>query len=157
MKGKALRIICVGKLRQDWWRPAFAHYLEAARKWRNIDLIEVKDGKSGRLPEERAAEECAKILDCLASRDAVVALSEKGRLMSSEKFAAFLQNWDDREQKRLNFIVGGPYGLTPAFLKDCADILSLSPMTWPHELARILLLEQLFRADCIINRFPYHH
>ena len=122
-----------------------------------MEVVEIRDSSASLSPGERVQEECARIRNCLSGRDAAVALSEGGKQMSSAAFAEFLRDWDEKEQKRLNFVIGGPFGLSPDFLADSYRLLSLSSMTWPHELARILLAEQIFRAGCIKNNFPYHH
>lgn len=147
----------MGKLKQDYWREAWLHYLAACRKWRPIEVVEVKDGAASLNRIRRCEEECSRLSGALDGRDAAIALSENGRQLTSQSFAEFLRKWDDREQKRINFIIGGPFGLTESFLENCADTLSLSSMTWPHELARVLLSEQIFRALCILGNFPYHH
>lgn len=156
MKGRPIRIVCVGKLKQDYWRAAWLHYLEACRKWRPVEVVEVKDG-GGSHNLKRSEEECGRIAAVLDGRDVAIALSENGCQMDSLSFAEFLRKLDEREQKRINFIIGGPFGLTQSFLGNCVCVLSMSAMTWPHELARVMLAEQLFRALCILGNFPYHH
>lgn len=155
MKSKALKIICVGKLKQTFCRDACDHYLRLAGKWRAVECVEVRDG--GADPATRMAAEARNILAQTGPRDLLVALHEEGRQFTSPQFAAFLQKMDESEQRRLAFIVGGPFGLEPQLLARCAMRISLSAMTWPHELARALLLEQIFRAECILRNSPYHH
>ena len=92
----------------------------------------------------------------IAPKSCLVALHETGAAMDSREFAAFLRDLDENARRPV-FVVGGPFGLSPALLADCRSLLSLSPMTFPHELARVMLLEQLFRAETILRRFPYHH
>ena len=157
MKGKLTRIVCVGKLKHGIWREAWEHYLAQAAKWRDLEIVEIKDSPASLPTERRIEEDCARIQASLANRDAAFALAERGRMMDSISFANFLRDWDEKEQKKLTFIVGGPFGLSPSFLDNCAGLISLSTMTWPHELCRIMLVEQIFRAGCILNHFPYHH
>lgn len=117
----------------------------------------MKDGNTKLDAEQRTLEEGKNILAHISEKDHLFALSEDGMNMTSGQFAAFLRNNDEHARRRLNFIIGGPFGLSATVLSRCTGKLSLSAMTWPHELARVLLLEQLFRAECIIRKFPYHH
>lgn len=157
MKGKPIRIVCVGKLKQDFCQKAWEYYLSAARKWRPIEVLELRDAPADLPPARRVEEEGKRIAAALGGRDGAIPLSENGRQLASETFADFLRQWDEREGKRLSFIIGGPYGLAQSILNSSAFVLSLSAMTWPHELARVLLMEQIFRAMCILGKFPYHH
>lgn len=157
MKGKPLRLICIGKIKTEHWKQACGHYLKHAARWRGIEVVELRDSDAS-LPEKtRIRAEGEKILAMLNEKDLAIALDENGENMSSRAFADFLHLWADQSGKKANFIIGGPFGLSEQVLARCPQKISLSRMTWPHELARALLLEQIFRADCILNNFPYHH
>ena len=87
----------------------------------------------------------------------VILLDEAGKSMDSRGFATYLDNWRQRSPKRLIFILGGAYGFSQDIRDRAAGLLSLSPMTFNHQLARIVFLEQLYRGMTILNGHPYHH
>jgi 23S rRNA (pseudouridine1915-N3)-methyltransferase len=86
----------------------------------------------------------------------VVALDERGKTLGSEDFAQRLLRWRDDGKPALSFVIGGADGLDPAFVKAADLTLSFSPLTWPHQLVRIMLAEQLYRATTILSGHPYH-
>lgn len=124
---------------------------------RPIDCLEIRDASSSLPADARKLQESQYILQQVTGKDLLIGLHEKGAIMTSPEFAAFLRNLDEKDQRRINFIIGGPFGLSAPLLEKCACKISLSAMTWPHELARVLLLEQIFRAECILRNYPYHH
>lgn len=148
-------IICIGKLKTAYWQAACAHYVRQLAHWRRIEIIELKDSKKE--PASRPEEEGKRILAALLPADLPIALTEGGKRMTSPQFAHFLHDCDEITRARPVFIIGGPYGLSPGTLQRCPLHFSLSDLTWPHELARALLLEQLYRAESIIRNLPYHH
>lgn len=152
---KKLRIICIGKLKTDCWKAAAALYIRRLNKWRAIELLELKDVEAP--PGERSTLESKNILQRLETRDCAIALDEHGTSWSSSQLATFLKSTDERAVKRPTFIIGGPFGLSKELLQKCQICLSLSQMTLPHELARVVLLEQIYRAETIITGIPYHH
>lgn len=154
---KAARIICIGKIRTAYWKDACSHYLKLLRNFRNIEITELRDAQGSLNWMERNEIEGARILSSLRESDLSIALSENGKILDSFQFAALLKNCDEHLQKRPTFIIGGPYGLSQAIFFACNEKISLSAMTFPHELARVLLLEQLFRAESILRNTPYHH
>jgi len=85
-----------------------------------------------------------------------VALDERGRTLGSEAFAQLLARWRDEGKASTNFVIGGADGLDPALVARAAMTLSFSPLTWPHQLVRIMLAEQLYRATTILSGHPYH-
>lgn len=107
--------------------------------------------------KERNHQEGVRILASLKQSDLPIALDAAGAAFTSREFAQFLAACDLSLRKRPAFIIGGPYGLAPEVLAACAQRISLSAMTFPHELARVLLLEQIYRAETILRNFPYHH
>ena len=137
-----LRLIAVGRLRKPWVADGVALYL---RRLPGLVITEVKD--SGPQREAEA------ILAALRPDERLVALSEEGALLSSTAFAEQLAR---RSADRLAFVIGGADGLAPALRQQASWLLSLSPLTFPHELARLLLLEQLYRAGTILRGGPYH-
>lgn len=145
-------VICVGKIRADYWRAACGHYLRLLEHWRQVMVIEVRDGGAGGI-----AREGEQILSKIPPRDFPIALDASGRAMTSPQFAQLLRQCDEVEMKRPAFIIGGPWGLDESVLKHCSLHLSLSPMIFTHELARVLLLEQIYRAESILRGSPYHH
>ena len=154
MSLKNLRIVAVGALRSPHWKAAAAHYLERLGHWRRIHEHVVKDADAG-LPEaERVRLEGQRLLQAVRADDYLVCLDERGRSMSSHAFAAFL---DAVVSRTACFVLGGPYGLAEMVRSRSRFVLSLGPMTLPHELARVVLLEQVYRAEAILRKLPYHH
>jgi 23S rRNA (pseudouridine1915-N3)-methyltransferase len=115
------------------------------------------------LPESRAgsaasrkAEEARAIHEHLPGNVTLVALDEHGRATGSEDFAKRIARWRDDGKQDLTFVIGGADGLDPEFINAADLVLSFSPLTWPHQLVRIMLAEQLYRATTILSGHPYH-
>ena len=156
MAGK-VRVVCVGKLKIPFCKDACAHYLTRIGHYRQILCSEVRDGDSSLPPDRRKAEEGQRILEALGPGDFLIALDEHGDTLTSEKFARLLQKLDTEASGTPCFVVGGAYGLDGRVLERARRCLSLSAMTFPHELARVVLFEHLYRAECILHKSPYHH
>lgn len=141
-------VIAVGKIKDRSLAGLCDGFAERVRRQAKLEVAEVRDGT--------AAEEGGRLARALAKRraDRVYALAEEGRMPTSAAFAEELGAFEGRS---VNFVVGGAYGLAPE-VKARADVcLSLSRMTFTHEVARMLLLEQLYRALAIRAGSPYHH
>jgi 23S rRNA (pseudouridine1915-N3)-methyltransferase len=95
-------------------------------------------------------------LSTLIPKGFVIALDEKGQTMDSKAFSALLQNVRDKEQGTLAFILGGPDGLDDSIKDKANKVLSFGPMTWPHQLALALLMEQIYRGLTLLAGHPYH-
>ena len=142
MNPSRCRIIAIGKVRKTWVQEGIALYL---KRLPGLTIVELRDGN----PEKEAES----IRQTLRSDEWPVMLMEQGETLTSISFSERLRNLGSQ---RLAFVIGGADGLT-AELKGLAHWkLSLSPMTFPHELARLLLIEQLFRAQAIQQGSPYH-
>lgn len=155
-RGKNLRILCVGKTRLPFLRDAEAFYLERLGHLRGISLDTVRDGDAGLAPAKRVQLEGSRLLGALDKADLPIALDEHGRALNSTDFAAFLGNLD-LGRERPCFIIGGSHGLSKELLGASRHKIRLSSLTFTHELARMLLLEQLYRAETILRGYPYHH
>ena len=153
---KRLHLLAVGKLRAPHWQAAAAWY--AQRLARAFSLTErlVKDAGMA-APEERARAEGERILAALAPEQYPICLDERGKQFTSPEFAVFLARLYDQAEKIPCFIIGGAFGLAPAVLDTARAVVSLGRITLPHELARVVLLEQLYRVDQIWRNSPYHH
>ena len=151
-----IHIIAVGRLREPHWKAAAEAY--AKRLKHGYELIEtvVRDGDATLSAADRTALEGDRIIQSLKGNLMPVCLDEHGETLTSALFARFLQQCFDTARTPC-FIVGGAYGLSRPVKERAAKLLSLGPMTLPHELARVLLLEQLYRADSIMRGRPYHH
>ena len=123
-------------------------------EWR---LFSVKKNSGAVSPEKLKNEESLVILDSLKPEDWLVALDEKGTTVNSRKLAEFIQDRGNESIKRLVFLIGGAYGLDEALLKKSKFIWSLSPLTFPHQLVRLILAEQIYRACSIGRNEKYHH
>jgi len=146
-------ILAVGRDRTGPARELFEDYRR--RSLWPIELVEIT--AAGRLPAaRRRAEEGLRLLAALP-RDAVpIALDEHGRQLDSESFARRLGDWRERGEHDLAFLIGGPDGLEPSVLARARAVYALGRMTWPHRLVRVLLAEQLYRAQAILAGHPYH-
>lgn len=148
-------IICVGKIRAGYWRDACGHYLDLLARWRPISVVEIRDAKEAGITGIK--KEGEQILGKITPQDFAIALNAAGKAMTSPQFANFLRECDEVRMKRPSFVIGGPWGLDATVLEKCQARISLSPMTFTHELARVLLLEQIYRAESILRGGPYHH
>ncbi len=117
------------------------------------ELVEIKDG-SDRDPAKRKREESSKLLDQADGR--IVALDERGKRFRSDEIAAVVGDWETRAVSRVSFLIGGADGHTPDLLDRADATWQLSDLTLPHELARLVLLEQLYRIETIRSGHPYH-
>ena len=155
LAGKVV-IIAVGKLQSSYWRAAQQEYLKRLHRYTDVTLVEVKDVVGRSVPDAAAMQrEGAALL--AAARDArrTIALTAAGKQMDSPQLADFLRQQIE-VYGSLAFLIGGPVGLASEVLAACDDALSLSQLTFPHELARVILLEQLYRAATIIGGEKYH-
>jgi 23S rRNA (pseudouridine1915-N3)-methyltransferase len=110
------------------------------------------------LPEkELKAKEAAFVLESIKKDDFLVALDEKGNMLSSAKLASWIQARANESIKQLVFLIGGAYGLDESVIKRANFVWSLSPLTFPHQLVRLILVEQVYRACTIIRNEKYHH
>ncbi len=143
-------IVAVGRAQDEHLKALWDKYAERLKPAPGLRVVEDKRrGPGGR---ER---EAALILAQIPDGATVVALDERGKVLDSAAFARQLARWRDAGRE-LVFAIGGADGLDPTVLKRAALTLSLSAMTWPHQLARVMLVEQLYRADTILSGHPYH-
>jgi len=142
-----LRIIAVGKMKDRNLRAAVEDYARRIKRYAPLELIEVKAGSE--------AEESERILKHRKSGDLLVALDEHGRRIDSAGFARILERWMNEGRKGAAFVIGGADGLPDPVREKAALLLSLSPMTLPHQLARVVLAEQLYRAWTMLRGEPY--
>jgi 23S rRNA (pseudouridine1915-N3)-methyltransferase len=137
-----LTVLAVGKLRDAWVKAGCDEYAQRVRARLPLDIVEVKDA--------------AELTRRLPARAEVWALDERGRELTSEELAATLKRAMDGGAQGLAFLVGGADGLPPELVKGARVRWSLGRLTLPHRLARLILLEQLYRALSIIRGEPYH-
>lgn len=153
---KPIRLLVVGQLRTTWFRDAAAHYFTALRRHQAAEEVVVRDAKTAQI-DRRKAEEGHSLLDKITPRDRLIVLDEGGRSRTSRDLAAWLGDMLADPGRRPCFVVGGAFGLSPEVLKRADATLALGPGTLPHELARVVLYEQLYRAATILAGTPYHH
>ncbi|MDX1495698.1 MAG: 23S rRNA (pseudouridine(1915)-N(3))-methyltransferase RlmH, partial [Longimicrobiales bacterium] len=137
---------------------AIEEYERRAERYWKLEVVEVGQGAGGReaKPSEVKAAEAERILAKIPSTLEVVALTRTGSGMSSRKLAQYLQRHAVRSSPGVSFVIGGAFGLGAEVLERARMSLSLSSMTLPHEMARLVLAEQLYRAGTILRGEPYH-
>lgn len=157
---KTMRFVWVGKLRTSFWRDAAGHYWKQLGRHYRLQERCVKDAAGTMSAAERCRKEGEGLLAALEGgerTECAVSLDEHGRQLRSPELAEFVASQEDKGCQGICFVVGGAYGLSSDVLGRCDYSLSLSSMTFPHEMARVVLLEQLFRAVSILKGLPYHH
>ena len=148
-----LTLIAVGRAKAGPERDLFDHFTR--RITIPFELREVEEKKNLSVPELKRRE--AYLLNAAVPKGAVrVALDEKGKDITSHEFARKIGQWRDDSIRDAAFIIGGSDGLDADFLKDCDVRISLGKQTWPHMLVRSLIVEQLYRVQCILSGHPYH-
>jgi 23S rRNA (pseudouridine1915-N3)-methyltransferase len=150
-------VVCVGRLRGAPFADAVAHYERLLGRQARLEVHELKEAGLGAERRRKALEhEAAAVLKRVPSEAFLCALDREGEALSSKDLARFLEERRG-SGKDLFFCVGGPFGLGPGVTERADARLSFGPITLPHELARVVLLEQLFRAHKILAGEPYHY
>jgi 23S rRNA (pseudouridine1915-N3)-methyltransferase len=151
-----MTLAAVGKLRERHWQTAQDEYVKRLGYYTDFRLIEVKDAVGKSLPDAVAVAREGELLLAATPRGSrVILMSADGCEMNSSELSAYLQSQLETHGE-LTFLIGGPLGFDPAVTAAAHDRLALSRMTLPHELARVVLLEQLYRAFTILHGEPYH-
>ena len=156
MKGGTLTITAVGKLKAREWKAAQAEYLKRLQRYTNVKLVEVKDAVGKGQPDAVAMQkEGVALLKTAESSRRIILLTEFGKEMDSPELARWLRR-EIEMYGRVAFLIGGPLGFSDEVKAAAHEQIALSRLTFPHEIARILLLEQLYRAFTILNNEQYH-
>lgn len=150
-----IRVVWVGKSREMWVKEALADYGARIRRYLPLELIEVRDEK-GSAADEMRRHECERLEKQIPAGATVLLLDELGEQMDSPALSAYIGKQRDNGAGYLVFIIGGAYGFSDDFRRR-GRLLSLSKMTFTHQMVRVFLLEQIYRAFTILNNEPYHH
>lgn len=152
-----IEVLFLGKTKEDFISAGIEEYLSRLRHYTQIKIrtLKVKGCKNSNemvLKEQ----ESALLLDNIPAGAYIVALDSRGQLLTSEELAKLVERWEQQGLRKISFIIGGPLGLTQGALRKADLSLSLSPMTFTHDMTRMLLLEQLYRAYTIKAGEKYH-
>lgn len=153
---KTIRFLFVGKVQNPGFKLLEEFYLERIRHHHRDTVVEVVRDATGSDSQTMVTKEGANLLHCVEKGDFVVVCDERGKSFDSTKFSQKIQNWLDGAQ-RVNFVIGGAYGLAKAVQERASASLRLSDFTLPHELARVVLLEQVYRGLSLTAGSGYHH
>lgn len=156
-----IRIICIGKLKEKYWSDAVAEYSKRLSRFCTLEIVELKES---RLPDKASAadearvkeEEGRAILSKLDDGTYVITLEIQGKQLSSEELAAKVEELSLDGKSDIAFIIGGSLGLSPEVSRRANFKLSFSRMTFPHQMMRVVLLEQIYRSFKIIRHETYH-
>lgn len=155
-----IQIICIGKLKETYLKSAIDEYNKRLSRYCKLDILELPDEKipektNIKLADEIKSKECNNILNHIKKDSYVIALDLKGKQFTSEEFSSQIEKIS-MNASHITFIIGGSLGLTNELLNNCNQSICFSKMTFPHQLIRVFLLEQIFRAFKIITGETYH-
>ncbi len=157
----SINIICVGKIKENYLKDAISEYSKRLSKYCNLNIIELSDERlpsklSDKTIEEIKNIEGNKILSHIKKDSYTICLDLKGKQYSSEEFSEKIDSIALNFNSTINFIIGGTLGISNAVLEKANEKICFSKMTFPHQLIRVFLLEQIFRAFKISNNETYH-
>lgn len=156
-----ITVIAVGKIKEKFYREAVAEYEKRLSRYCKLEIIQVEDEKTPdkageALETEIRHREAERILKYIKEDAYVVTLEIQGRMYDSEEFADKIDKLATKGYSHIQFIIGGSLGLHEEICRKADQAVSFSKMTYPHQLMRVILLEQIYRAYRIINGEPYH-
>ena len=155
-------IICVGKIKEQYLKDAVAEYSKRLSKYCSLTITEISDEQVPNNLNDKLAQnikqiESNHILSHIKRDSYVICLDLKGKQFSSEEFSKKIENIALNDSSNITFIIGGTLGMSDELLKKSNELICFSKMTFPHQLIRIFLLEQIFRAFKILSNEKYHH
>lgn len=156
-----INIICTGKIKENYLKDAITEYSKRLSKYCNLNIIELPDEKLSNnlnetLEESIKQKECKNVIAHLKKDSYVICLDLKGKELSSEEFSKKIEDISLNLNSSITFIIGGTLGLTKEILNISNESICFSKMTFPHQLIRVFLLEQIFRAFKISKGETYH-
>lgn len=156
-----IKIIVVGKLKEKYLKNGIAEYLKRLKRYANLKIIEIKDEAASQTLSDAEIEqikvvEGKRIIEKLPDRARVIALDLKGKQLTSEDFAEEINETMTYGTSQIVYIIGGSHGLSQEVLQKTDLKISFGKMTYPHQLMRLILVEQIYRAFKIIRNEPYH-
>ena len=153
-----IKIICLGKLKESYWREAEAEYLKRLQRFAKIEIIELQEisFQPKDDPEKIKKQEGEKIIKQINKGEFIIALDLNGKEMESEDLAHFLED-TGKQGQAITIIIGGPLGLSGEVLSHANLQLSLSKLTFTHQMVRVILLEQIYRSGNILMGKVYHY
>ena len=154
-----LNLLCVGRMTIPFLNDGCAEFSDRLKRYLPLTITEIKEHKTGRKQdiEKIVTSEADQLRQRIPSNSFVIALDQQGKNFSSERLADLMKDHMVQSIPEWTLLIGGPYGLNDSLRAKADLILSLSPMTLTHQMARLLLLEQLYRCCTIIRNEPYHH
>ena len=154
-----INIICIGKTDDKEVKNLISYYQNRLPKHWNFDIIEIPDVKNARniSPDILKKEEAKLFFNHIENSDHTVLLDEKGKQFTSREFASKIEYWQNTSVKKVNFLIGGAYGFADEIYEKASEKLSLSKMTFTHQMIRLFFVEQIYRADQILHGKPYHN
>ena len=155
-----IKVYCIGKIKEQYLKDGINEYLKRISSYSNIEIVEVNDSKVKDNPnqsdiEKAKNEEGDRVLK-LIKNDFLIGLDMNKQEFTSEEFATFLNKKMVEGGSSISFVIGGSYGLSDALKKRCNTSISLSKLTFLHQMTRLILLEQIYRAFKILNNETYH-
>ena len=156
-----IKIICIGTLKERFFKDAFNEYQKRLSAFCKFELIELDEYKIKSCPSETEIEKCLeqeglKIFTKIPDSSYVIAMCIEGTELTSQKFAKHIENIAANQTSCICFIIGSSYGLAKNIKKRADFLMSMSAMTFPHQLMQMILLEQIYRGYRILNHEPYH-
>ena len=156
-----IKIICIGKLKEQYWTDAVAEYSKRLTPYCSLEIVELKESRlkqnAGPAEEEEVKiNEGREILDKISPSDYVITLEIKGKRLSSEQLADKMADLALSSRSDIDFIIGGSLGLSTDVSRRADYKLSFSDMTFPHQMMRVILIEQIYRSFKIQRGEPYH-
>jgi 23S rRNA (pseudouridine1915-N3)-methyltransferase len=157
-----LRIIAIGKLKEKYWQDSVADYSRRLKPYARLEIVEIPEA---RIPERASpaeeqmakAQEAASISERLnRAGENVIVLDRQGKELNSLEMSELLEKQILEGRKEINWVIGGSLGLAPSVMEEADLVLSFSKMTFPHQMMRLILLEQIYRSFRIIHGQPYH-
>ncbi|MBL7941314.1 MAG: 23S rRNA (pseudouridine(1915)-N(3))-methyltransferase RlmH [Flavobacteriales bacterium] len=153
-----IKILAIGKTREAWMSEGIGHYLDRLRHYTRIEYLELPDVKlKDTSPAARTSAEGTRILDHLGAGEKLVLLDENGEHFTSREWAKWIQKKQNSGLKSLVFVIGGAHGFSEEVYARSYGRISMSKLTFPHDLARLVLAEQLYRVFTILRDEGYHH
>ncbi len=154
-----INLICIGKTDDKEIKNLIQYYIPRLPKHWNFDLIEIPDVKNAKnmTPDNIKKEEAKLFLNHIEPNDWNIILDEKGKQYTSREFAGKLDNHMNSSVKRVNFLVGGAYGFSDEIYAKANEKIALSKMTFTHQMVRLFIVEQIYRAHQILAGKPYHN